>query len=346
MAKSISVATTLSSASYETLPGSTGTFTLDGTAINDTIFGQTFQSSETGLLKWSVTANSHYKGYAGYVATIKKSGTSTAMTGEAMTLVSGKTYQISTASKEVWDRTATFTVYDGVTDVTAQVESYDYLFGKVTFLSSYTVVGSITVDGSYLPTTAYGTGQSFTLTQNANAIDTTDYDTAQANGGFMTYTNGLRTVKLDISGFFNTSNGFKTLLAARSEIIIEINPDGAGNSLCRGFFKPMTTGQSGDVGAQENETVSFELSVPYSATSTISPFSWYHSGSTLLPAAIQTAMDAWQNETTIFVKYLHDGTNGWKGESVLTDISMSSGLSAMNTFNLTFEGSGAYTAVP
>jgi hypothetical protein len=330
---------------FYTIPGSTAGFDTTGATASDTIFGQTYSSTQPTINSWTITGNSYYKGYAGYVCTIKKSGTSTAMTGEAMTLVSGKTYQISAATKEIWDRTATFVVYDGGVDHTADVASIDYLYGKVTFASAYTVTGAVTVDGSYLPTSTYGKASDFTLTQTATTINTTDLDTAQANNGYDTFIPGLRTVSLGLNGFFNTSNGFKTLLDGRTEIVIEINPDGAGNSMCRGFFKADKTGQSGAVGAAETETANFMLSVPYSATSTITAFSWAHASGTTLPQGIRTVMDAWEGETLVYVKYLPDGTTGWTGQAVVTDVSLKSGLTAMSEFTANFQGSGAYTAV-
>jgi len=344
MAKTISVSA--DDITYAGLPGSSGDFNVEGEGLDDTIFGQSFSSSETGLMSWTVSANAYWKGFAGYTATIKKTGTSTVMTGEAMSVVAGQEYQVDAPAKEVFDRATTIVVLDGVTDVTDEVETISYLYGKVTFVGTYSVVGAITIDGAYLPLEAYGKAQEFTLTQAAESVDTTDFDTAQSNGGFRTFNPGLRQVSLDLSGFFATANAFKALLAAREETVIEISPDGAGASMCRGFFKPMTTGQSGDVGGNETETVTFELSVPYVAGSAITPFDWAHTASSGIPDGVKTCLDAWEAETAIYTKYLHDGTNGWKGTTVITDFSLSSGLSAMNEFSFSGQGSGEYTVVP
>lgn len=344
MAKIIAVSS--DDITYANLPGSSGDFSIEAEGLDDTIFGMSFSSTETGLQSWTMSTNALWKGIAGYVATIKKTGTSTPMTGEAMALVSGQEYQVVAPAKEVWDRQETFVVYDGVTDVTAEVDSYNYLFGSLTFVGTYSVVGAITVDGAYLPLAAYGKAQEFTLTQSAENVDTTDFDTAQGNNGYRTFIPGLRQVSLDLSGFFATSNGFKTLLAAREETVIEISPDGVGESMCRGFFKPMTTGQSGDVGGNETETVTFALSVPYSATENIVPFDWNHTVASDIPEGVKTCLDAWESESLIYTKYMHDGVNGWSGECVITDFSLSSGLSAMNDFSASFQGSDAYVAVP
>lgn len=75
---------------------------------------------------------------------------STVMTGEAAAQLAGQAYQITDTAKRLIDETVTMVVYDGVTDVTAQVASVDYMFGIVTFDVAYTVLGAVTIDGAYL----------------------------------------------------------------------------------------------------------------------------------------------------------------------------------------------------
>ncbi|MFV2014007.1 MAG: hypothetical protein ACC656_01140, partial [Candidatus Heimdallarchaeota archaeon] len=249
-------------ANWFTLPGSTGELAREAAQVDDTIFGQTFESKFPSILSWNVNADAIYKGFAGYLATILKQGTTTVMTGEAMTLVSGKTYQINLATREIWDRAATFVVYDNAVDQTANVESIDYLFGKVTFLSAYTVTGPVTVDGNYFPTLTLGKAQTYGLTQTAAVIDTTDFATAQANGGFLTSDPGLRNADLELAGFFDATSNFSAELQNRNELIIAINPTGTGDSIARGFYRLVTAAQQGDVGALEEETLNFALSVP------------------------------------------------------------------------------------
>lgn len=332
---------------WYTLPGNQGELTYEGNEIEDTIFGQNFESDMTGLIGWSVDANGLYKGYAGYVAKIMKSGTPTALTDEAMSLVSGKTYQVTNSAKRCFDRATALVFEDNSTPVdSADIDSIDHLFGRVTFTSGYTVTGPITVaSGNYLPLTQLGKGKSFTLTQTANAIDTTDFATAQANSGFRTFIYGLKTVQCELQGVFDSTAALRALLAARSELVLEINPDGAGLSVARGFFRAMSTGQSGDVGELEEETVSFNLSVPDQAD-VVTPFKWLHASNTTLNTAIQKCLSAWAGETLIDVRYLYDGTNGRAGDAVITDLTLTGGLEAMNEFSVAFQGSGADAAVP
>lgn len=348
MAKKIRVSDD-SGVTFSTLPGNSGEMQDSLGQIVDTIFGQTFESNQPGLLGWTLNTNALYKGFAGYVATLKQiSGAATAVTGETFTQIgTTKSYQIDTASKQVWDRSATIVVHDGATDVTAQVESYDYLNGIITFLASYTVVGAITADLSYFATSQIAKGRSFTLTQQANAIDNTDFETAQGNNGNKTYeADGLRTVTLEIKGVYATSNGFRTAMLTRNEIIIEIAPSGAlTGSYCRGYFKRSGRSQSGDVGALEEETVNFTLAVPDDDLNA-TPFKWVHPATSTLSPAVQKAITAWQNQTDITVQYLFDGTNGYQGTAVVTEVSLAGGLEVMNEFTTNFQGSGEATAVP
>lgn len=330
-------------ATWHTLPGSTGSVSEESAAATDTIFGQSYQSSEVTLINWSVSANSVYKGFAGYKAKIKKPGTPTAMTTEAMTLVSGKTYRINDLTKRVWDRTATFTVFDNAVDHTADVDSFDYLFGTVTFDAAYTVTGPVTVSGTFLPMTDIAAAQSYTLTQTADAIDQTAFDVAQGNGGKRVFIPGLRTVAVNLSGFWSSSSTWRTDLSNRTEYVIEVNPDGLGNSIARGFFKLQTHGQSGDVGALEEETLTFNHQVPLGPEF---PFNWLHTGATTLSQAVQIVLTSWLNQTVIDVRYLADGVNGFSGDCVVTNVSLEGSLDGMNTFNVDLQGSGAQTAVP
>jgi len=344
---------------FLTLPGGTGSFNNESEQINDTVFGQTFQSNETGLIGWSVEAQAFYKGFAGYITTVKKQNTSTGMTTEAMTLVSGKIFQIDDATKEIWDRNGgTFTIFDNAVDKTADVEFIDYLFGTITFFDAFSVVEPVTVTGFFFTTTTLGTANAFTVTQTADPIESTDFATAQANSGLRTFDPGLRTVQVELTGFYTLANAFLADLKARSEVVIEINPDGvaATGSLMRGFFLIASEAQSGDVGALEEETTLFTLQVPTDPADVAPaggypqppqiPFGWQHeTGTGAIDPAIKIVLEAWDNETKIDVQYLSDGVAGIKGKAVVTDVSLTGGLSVMNEYSITMMGDGAQTVV-
>jgi hypothetical protein len=324
---------------WYTLPGNTAERSAETGDLDDTIYGQDFESTQSGLIGWTINANGLYKGFAGYLATIMKQGTPTAMTDEAMSVVTGKTYQVTTAGKRMFDRNAalTFKHDSGTTIAASDIESVNYLFGRVTFVSGFTPTGSVTVTGNYLPLAAVGCANEFTLNQTANANDVTCMDTAQANNGHRIYEYGLKTVSLDLTGIYKTANGFLDLLKSRAELIIEVNPDGNDKAVARGYFKPSTTGQSGDVGDVEEETITFNLSVPEEADM-IYPFGWLIASDATLNMGIQKVINAWQNKTLIRVAYLADGVTGHEGDAVVTDLTLTGGLEAMNTFAFTFQG--------
>lgn len=337
-------------AAYATLPGSQGDLNRQAADQNDVVFGAEFNSSLPTTLSWQLNANAVYKGYAGYVGTIKKSGSATTMTDEACTLVSGKTYRITNATKQIIDRATAIVVKDNTVDQTANVQSFDPLFGTVTFKSSYTVTGAVTVSGKYLPTATIGTFRGYTLTMQAAAIDDSDCDTLQANGGYTMHSPGLRTVSLEVPGIYSASSAMPTLLSGRTELIIEINPDGLGasGSRARGYFKCTDNKISGNVGALENETSTFKLAVPLQNTgpSIDDPFAWNHHASSPIPTAIKTALTNWESGSEVFMKYLSDGTNGCSGSGVITNVSLTSSIEGLNTFSLAVQGSGATTAIP
>src|SRR5688572_24603568 len=114
-------------ATYVTLPGNQAELTaVEMGNVTDTIFGQSFESQQPTLGQWGVTANGLFKGVAGYNSVIKQSGTPIAMVGQAAALVSGKTYQISDATKRVLSWSHPITVLDNAVDHTADVASIDY----------------------------------------------------------------------------------------------------------------------------------------------------------------------------------------------------------------------------
>lgn len=330
---------------YYTLPGNTGDLKNDAGTLDDTIFGQDFSSTQTGLINWTVSANALFKGFAGYVATIKKGGTPTAFTDEAFTLVSGKTYKITDATKNMWSRGVVPTFKDNAVAVSAaNILSIDYLFGRVTFVSSYTPTGPITGSGSYVPSAAIGCTNAFTLSQKANANDVTCMTDAQANNGNREFDYGLKTVSLELKGIYKAADAFLAALKTRAEVIIEINPDGSGKSVARGYFKPTSTDFSGKVGDLEASTVMYMLSVPDDALVPY-PFAWLHTATTLNTGVVNL-LTAWASNEIVDIQYLPDGTNGFHGQAVVTDISLAGGLEAMNEFTVNFQGSGDTTAVP
>jgi len=191
---------------------------------------------------------------------------------------------------------------------------------------------------------------SFTLGQTVNAVENTTFPVAQDNDGYRTFQYGLKEVTLEVGGIYRNTPDWVAALLARDTLIVDISPDGKGKSSFRGYFNLMTQSQSGDVGALEEESLSFRLQVP---SSNYLPISWVHqigpeatgSSVTTLHESFRIILDAFEENKEVDVRYLHDGSNGWSGRAIITDCGLESGLEAMNTFNATFQGTGPLTTV-
>jgi len=350
-AKTVKVALTSSGSSFNTLPGNTADLNREGNQIDDTIFSQIFESMQPGLISWGVSANALYKGFAGYVATLKKQGTSTSFTAEAMDNVSGNLYKINDVTKNLWDKDVALVFRDGSSGTpiipAGNIKTINHLIGQVEFLGSESE--PITVDGNFLPLAAFGKANSFNLAQTAATIDTTAFEDAQANSGFNIFEQTLLTVNLELSGFYRVANNFNQILIDREEIVIEINPDGNDLSFARGFFKMSIDNQTGDVAGSETETVTFVLSVTEGlglGTVEAAPFIWVHDPTSTLSQSIQDLLTAWQAQAEVQVQYLPDGVAGFQGNCNVTDISLAGGVEIMNEFTVALQGTGKVSVFP
>lgn len=335
------------------LPGNTGSFNQQGETAGDAVFGQEFDSNATGLIAWTIDANAVYKGYHGYLARLRRQGTSTVMTDEATTLVSGKTYQIDDTAKRLVNKNVTPTVEDATVAVAAaDILNFNYLTGEVTFVSTYTVTGPITVTGEYYPLATLGNSNSYTLGMTADTKDNSTYSACQANGGFRIYDAGLRQASLSLNGIFVASDTLVDELTSRNVLMAEVDPAGNAESVIRGFFQPSDLNLTGNLGALEEENANFELNVPFGDTpEAAAPMAAMHTTASIIPEAIKILIDAWINGTSLKAQYLPSGApgqatlDGREGTVVVTNFSLSGGLSDMNTFEVTLTGSGAYTTV-
>lgn len=347
MAKRIRVST--DNATWYTLPGASGELSVEMANVDDTIFGQDYGSESPSIGMWTVTGAAFFKGVAGYLAAVETGGTPTSTTGEACTLVSGQTYQITAANKRIIDLGHAVTVKDNAVDHTADVESIDYLNGLITFKAAYTIVSPVTVDFYYVPTAAIGKARSFNLQQQLSEIDTTDYATAQANDGWRTYIAGLKKVSLELGNVWDAANDFIATLQSRDMVYINISPDDtAGDAtlqvLARGMFKYLKQDQKGNVGALEDETLSLNLYVP-SSELVATPFGWYFGSAPNLSMAVQIALQAWLDGTAIYVEYSPDGTNGKTGSCIVTDASIQNSYDGQNEFSFSFKGTGTLSDI-
>lgn len=326
---------------YYTLPGNTASINFEGTDLTDSIFGAEFESTQPGLRSWTVSGNALYKGFAGYRSAIKKTGTTTSFTSEAMNQVdSTQTYEIDDSTKSVWDWTEEVTVYDDGTEVDSDdIEEINYLFGEVTFVDSYTVAGPVTVDGNSLPLETFGRANEFTLSQSADQTETSDFETAQDNGGWATFRPTLLNSDLELGAFYRADNNFFQLLNDEDQFIIDIDPAGDGKSVARGIYRVLSDSQDGDVGGDETSSVNFSLSVPED----VRPFAWKHTSDTTLAQGLRLLVEKLLAREEIWVEYLPEGADeqGYRGKAIVVDSSLSSGVSDLIEATVELQGTGA-----
>lgn len=196
-------------------------------------------------------------GVASYQTVVERVGTSTSFTGESMSATSATNeYQIDDSAKSVWDRSATFTVYEDSVDVTDDVTEFNYVLGRVVFGSAKS--GSISVDGSYLPRQAVAGATSYTLSHGGDVLDDTDFGA----GKWRTRIYGLRDVSVSIERWYPLNKHFLDAIKNQEIVVISIQPGGtAGGSseYARGYFVAETSELSGDVSSLESDSLSFQL---------------------------------------------------------------------------------------
>lgn len=106
-----------------------------------------------------------------------QSGSATAFTTEACSLVSGTTYQIDDAAKRQWDPTTTPTVYDdGSPETPSEIQ---YPIGCVVLAEAPS--GAVTVTGKHYATTQIGLVQNWALDLEQDTLESTALgDTARS----------------------------------------------------------------------------------------------------------------------------------------------------------------------
>jgi hypothetical protein len=199
-------------------------------------------------------------GKPAYLALIKKSGTPTAMVGEAMSLVSGKTYQITNSAKRVLSRTVSVIVLDDGDPVDlADIVSVDLFRGRVTFDAGYAIIGAITISATYIPMAELTGAYSYELQIGGDVMDDTDFERSRNDGPFRTKIYGLIDVTVSLGRHSELDYLFQDAKMEREVVLIQINPGGIADSGYIGWFVVESVGQSGDVGALEDESISFNL---------------------------------------------------------------------------------------
>jgi len=204
---------------------------------------------------------------AGYNTVVKKSGSSTAMTDEAMSGSGAGPYTIDAAAKKIWDRDTLATFEDNSVAIDAgDILTVDYLTGKVTFTGSKT--GPITVSGKYMPMAVVAQAHAAAISLGGDLLNDTDFASAQT-APYVNRAAGLRDASVSLTRWEDVAGTFGAILAAGVAIVLEIQPGGSGKYL-RGWFLLESENQSGDVSALEQEELTFQLDADDDALKSVS----------------------------------------------------------------------------
>jgi hypothetical protein len=166
-------------------------------------------------------------GIAGRKALVKVTGAPVTFTAEATT-DSGdhQTYQITSATKRVWDRATTLVV--NVAGVpTGESYTFNRLTGRVTFATVNAGRGAVTLDGAYLPlATAIG-AKNYSISLTKQMLVDTDFDSANTNNGFNTYQGGQLDVEGSIGRRLTVDTALRDALLASNPVVIQLFVDRA-----------------------------------------------------------------------------------------------------------------------
>lgn len=342
-AKLVRVSPTLGG-QYAVLVGNDASVQRDGAELDTTIFGSGFNSSITGIINHTFSGNAMFRNNAGYKAKIRTTGTPTAFTSQAATLVSGKTYRISNSAQSLWNPLVAIVVQSDGTNVAASdIASINYAIGTVTFVDSFTVAGPVTISGSYLPLEDMVSARSVSISQSADTIETGNFEQVNDAGGYEFFRATLKSVSAELEDFARPTSEWLDKLLAREQVVLEIDLDGNGTTFCRGFFNVINNGQSGGTGGDESETVSLSLRVPEQGVG----FGWVFAAQSAAPLSLQHVINSWQNGGTVFIEYLPEGLGkkGTGGEYVITDCSVSVSIDGLAEATVEGQGTGALTVL-
>lgn len=198
----------------------------------------------------------------GSATTVKTLGTTTALTAEACTLVSGNTYQITNTTHRVLDPLVARTYKGNAVAIPgAQVQSENFLFGKVTFTQAETA--PITVDtGSYRPVAAIAVVKDWKITVTNKLIETSNIDNAGFKSrikGISSCTGSFNTFTIPSSLYGGGATTFLTMLTSKNlPVLFEFFP-GVGNK-----FRVWVQVESLDV--KEKSEAALEISANFKST--------------------------------------------------------------------------------
>lgn len=157
--------------------------------------------------------------YAGKLAKVRKSGTSTAFTGEATTVSEGYTvYQITNTAKRVLDNKVKPTVYKDGVEVNNGY-SVDHLNGKVTFDIANDPTEVIILDGKYMPMADVAEAHEFEANFDSGLLNVPVFDS-----DYNRNIQAEKSIKGSISEWVTIDFYFVEKLISGEKVVIELYP--------------------------------------------------------------------------------------------------------------------------
>lgn len=197
---------------------------------------------------------------AGFTCLIRRNGVSTTVSGEVCTLVTGNTYQISTAARRALDPNAAYNFKDDAATVAySDISSLNWEFGEVTFATAKT--GTVTFSGSFYPLTTTAEvvteAVSFSLSENSELLDSTVFtSTSNLRKRFT----GLADAEATVDLLANTTDlpRLATLQFTGAVCMLEINS--GFSALFRGYGLIESLERSAAVDGRVEATLTWKLS--------------------------------------------------------------------------------------
>lgn len=167
-------------------------------------------------------------GVAGKKALVKIPGAPVVFTNEATTDAGDhQNYQITNATKRIWDRATTLVVKTGGS-VTGESYTFNRLTGTVTFATVNAGRAAVTVTGAYLPLAIAVGAYNYSVALVRGTTADTDFDSA-----FTTGANTYQPTMLDVSGSvgrrISTDATFRAAMLAGAPVVIQFYSDRSGN---------------------------------------------------------------------------------------------------------------------
>lgn len=193
---------------------------------------------------------------ATYGTLIYSTGDPVVINGEDCVHLGGGRYQIEEESRRLLDPRTSVAAYDTVNDSEIVITSIDYFNGIVTLANE--ALEDVQLDCAYVTKQLVGASKSYSYEITGDVFDETTFASAQASGGYRSRSLGLHDISLSIDNWDDLAQKFKKHKRAKEMLYMEVRP-GGGNLALKGWFIVETDAASGDVGALEEESISFML---------------------------------------------------------------------------------------